>query len=147
LLSGAGLWRILDQTPQIAHAKAPQPANGLRYVRVSGTPAQGYVKPELAERGRLRNGQDIVVVPLLSAGSGGVFFALVYTRLMSKAHFVDYISSRSGHLETSIRDGELEAVMPVYESTDAQCCPSRHRTQVYTLRGSHLERIRSTVHR
>lgn len=146
-MCGTELWRIIEGTPQIERVKDPLPTSRFRYIRVRGTQAAGYVVPRLVERGRLRNGQEVLIVPLPSGGSGGVFYALLYTRLGSALRFVGYIPARSGHLQLSIRNGELVATTPVYGAMDPNCCPSRHRSEFYTLRGLHLQPIRSTVQR
>jgi hypothetical protein len=103
-------------------------------IAVFDGPDDGY----RAQRGFMRNGQETVLVPLASGGSGGVFATLVFTRVNGVRRYVGYIPSRSGHLAIRVQDGVLEARAPIYASSDPQCCPSRERYTTYTLDGIQL---------
>lgn len=110
-------------------------------VGVKGTHVYGYINRSIVDNGTLSNGQEVLVVPIVSGGSGGVFDTLLYTEFAGKTRFVGYIPSVSGHLDVHVSEGRLLVVTPVYGQGDAQCCPHAHHTVEYTLRGVRLVMI------
>lgn len=131
------LW--LHSTARIELTRGKLPAGETATVAsVRGTGVSGFIgRPQDALDGHLANGQEIMVLPLVSGGSGGIFYALLFTRLRSDISFVGYLRS-NGHLFIFLSHGTLHIVRPVYGLNDAQCCPSKHDYQIATLHGTHL---------
>jgi hypothetical protein len=92
--------------------------------------------------GYLSSGQEVMVVPLGSGGSGGVFDALLFIRLGGKIRFVSYIPS-NGHLDIFLVDGILRVTTPNYRNGDPNCCPASHHYEIDTLHGIRLIKIRN----
>lgn len=106
---------------------------------VRGTNVSGFVNLEIEDDGILSNGQEVLIVPLVSGGSGGVFDALLYTRYGSDPfRFVGFVPSESGHLMIFLNEGRLVVETPIYKRDDAQCCPSGHKWKAYTLNGTRM---------
>ena len=100
--------------------------------------------PEYDDYGYLKNGQDLLIVPLGSGGSGGVFYALLFTGVTSsRPRFVGYVPSTGGHLDAHIAEGRLVVSTPNYGPGDPNCCPSGHTVTTYALNGITLAKIES----
>jgi hypothetical protein len=135
--------QILAATPQIEREHPPQNLP-FAYYRLKGTDVSGFVIPNIVGDGYLSNRQEVLVVPLDSGGSGGVFHVLLWTRVAGAAwHFAGQIASPDGRLGVSIDNGDLVAVIPVYAPNDADCCPSSLRRVRYTLDGTALRQIQA----
>ena len=113
------------------------------FVRVSGTEASGWIVPAVVGHGFLANDQEVMIVPLESGGSGGVFTTLLFTRVGGRVQFVGIIPSPSGHLDVSLSEGALLVRTPVYKSHDPNCCPSMIHYERDTLRGTKLVKLGS----
>jgi len=138
--SESDVW--LRLTSQITEqAPGPDPTIALRYVRVRGSEVAGYASPDFATHGFLRNGQEIVAIPLASGGSMGVAASLIFTVVDGHRRFVGYLPSPQGHLDVSIREGRLEQSTPIYGPKDPNCCPSRHRIEAFLLHGIRLVKV------
>jgi hypothetical protein len=135
---------VLASTPQIEH-KQPAGSDGKNaFYVVRGTQASGFAIPSLVDDGYLTNGQEVLIVPLDSGGSGGVFATLLYTRVLGKTwQYVGYLPSQNGHLNVHIEQGTLVAVTPIYASGDPNCCPSKQHHVRYSLVGTKLKQIAS----
>jgi hypothetical protein len=132
----------LKTSPQVVRQKAPMTLDkSMDYVVLQGTTIAGYIDPGSVVRGKLRNGQDVMVVPLVSGGSGGVFYSLLYTVVSAKTRFAGYIPSHDGHLDVRLSGGRLEVRTPVYGPGDANCCPSKFHVEHDTLDGIRLVKL------
>lgn len=129
----------LHSTPRIQLTKGRLPSGTLATVAtVKGTHVGGFVSwPQGALDARLASGQEVMVLPLASGGSGGIFYALLFTRIHGAITFVGYLHS-NGHLFVYLSQGTLHIVRPVYALNDAQCCPSKHDYQIGTLHGTRV---------
>ena len=108
-------------------------------IELRGSDVRGWVVPSLALDGALVNGQEVMVLPLVSGGSGGVFTALLFTKLGGKARFVGYVPSPNGHLDIALDDGMLLIRTPIYgPGSGGNCCPSDFHFERATLRGIRL---------
>ena len=96
---------------------------------------------ETLSYGFLHDGQDLLIVPLGSGGSGGVFVDLLFTSVMSKPYFIGVVPSEPGHLQVSIADGQILVETPVYKATDPNCCPSAKHFIRYNLKRHALVKI------
>jgi hypothetical protein len=123
--------------------RRPSPSTTLSfpYYAIEGTDVQGYLDEDLLDYGYLANGEDVLIVPLESGGSGGVFDTLLFTSLGSAPRFVGYLPSASGHLDVHIAQGRLIARTPVYRTNDPNCCPSAHHVTSYTLENGQLKKV------
>ena len=137
-ISNVTLFRMLDATPQLKRNTKVAALGAWRYYDVRDTNAAGYVNPELETYGYLASGADVLIVPLISGGSGGVFYTLLYTRLRSKPTFIGYVPSKTGHLDVSIHEGKLLVTTPIYRGNDANCCHSAKHDMTYALDGISL---------
>ena|SRR5215469_13044808 len=141
LFARADIGNLLDATDQL---KRCDPHNGLKCYSVRGTTVQGFVNETIEDDGFLANGQEVLIVPLVSGGSGGVFNTLLYTRSGHDPYrFVGYVPSKDGHLDVYLDEGRLIVVTPVYKDSDAQCCPSSRSVKAYTLDGIKLKLLES----
>ena len=139
-LLAAVVAQLFATTPQIRRLRSAPAPNGSPYYRLNGTDIAGFVVPSLVDEGRLRNGRDLLVVPLDSGGSGQVFGALVWTRATGEAwRFAGSVPSPNGRLVIRIEGGVLVAALPDYGPGDADCCPSRHRYERFTVNRQKLE--------
>ena len=126
--------RGITQTP-------PMPDSGGRpEYQVAGAQMGGFVSPELVDDGFLANGQEVLIVPLLSGGSGGVFTTLLWTRTANGGawKFVAPLQSGAGHLAVYIVSGKLNVITPIYVGNDPNCCPSNHHHEIDTIQGTKL---------
>lgn len=134
--------RVASLLADTAQLTSCAPANGFACYRVKGTDIDGYVNPGIEDDGYLSNGQEVLIVPLVSGGSGGIFDSLLYTRTGSVPfRFVGYVPSESGHLLIYINGGQLIVQTPTYKPDDPQCCPSGHEWKAYTLDGIHMRQV------
>lgn len=133
-VSQAEINEWLHSTPRIRLTRGRLPAGSAATVAsLDGTTVSGFVsRPDGALDGLLSNGQEVMVLPLVSGGSGGVFYAFLFTRINGVVTFVTALHS-NGHLFTFLLDGALHIETPIYGINDAQCCPSRHDYRIITL--------------
>ena len=135
----------LASTNKVVRAPAPggmHPDGPSEFVRVAGTDVSGWIADTVGH-GFLANDQEVMIVPLVSGGSGGVFTTLLFTRLGGRVQFVGIIPSPSGHLDVSLSEGRLLVRTPVYKAGDANCCPSAIHYERDTLRGTKLVKLES----
>jgi hypothetical protein len=124
------------------------PPGGMRltpraeHVSVAGANVEGWIDPDEARRGRLANGQEVMIVPVESGGSGAAFDALLFTRLAGRVRFVGLIPSPNGHLDVALSHGAIVVRTPVYKAGDANCCPSGFHWERDTLRGMTLVKLK-----
>ena len=130
----------LASSPKIVREKPPaSAANRSRYVSVKGVDeSTGWVDPSLVTDGFLADGQRVMIVPIDSGGSGGVFTALLFTRIGGMTRFVGTLPSPAGHLGVSLEGGRIVIRTPVYGASDPNCCPSALHYERATLRGTRL---------
>lgn len=110
------------------------------FATVSGSDVGGYVA-NVSIDGYLNNGQEVMVVPLGSGGSGGIFDSLLFIRLNGKVRFIGYVPSANGHLDIALADGALRVRTPIYRIGDPQCCPLKPHYEIDTLRGIRLVKL------
>ncbi len=133
---------LIASTPQIKPAVPAVPNyNGFKSVDVRGANVGGFVIPASIDDGFLATGQEVLIVPLNSGGSGGVFTTLLWTKQSGVWKFVGYIPSTNGHLSVYIEAGQLNVVVPVYGTGEPNCCPSKHRYTTYTLNGIRMKQV------
>lgn len=132
----------LASSPKIVREKPPIPPTDAvrfpRYVSVKGDGSTGWLSPDLVTDGFLANGQRVMMVPIVSGGSGGVFTALLFTQIGGTTRFVGTLPSPAGHLGVSLEAGRILIRTPVYGAGDANCCPSAQHYERATLRGTRL---------
>lgn len=115
---------------------------GAPYVSVVGANVEGAIDPAEALRGVLKNGQEVMIVPIESGGSGAVFDTLLFTRLGGRTRFVGIIPSPNGHLHVALTGGVIVVRVPIYKSGDPNCCPSGFHWEHDTLRGLRLIKLK-----
>jgi hypothetical protein len=120
---------------------APTPGSPYPYYAVDGSGAEGFLNPSLDDYGFLANGTDILIVPMMSNGSGGIMYTLLFTSVATKPAFIGYVPSTSGHLNVYIDEGRLMVETPVFKGKDFSCCPSGHHMVVYNVVGTTLQKI------
>lgn len=136
LFTRLGVAEILSHTPQLRQCAG---RFGLACYAVRGTSVGGFINPASEDDGFLANDREVLVIPLISGGSGGVFDALLYTRSGTGAfRFVGYVPSPQGHLLIYLNGGRIIVRTPIYKSGDAECCPSSEHWKIYTLNGIRL---------
>jgi hypothetical protein len=131
---------LLQTTPALVSA-APAGGSRQRQVRVLGTATSGFVKSDAVDDGFLSTAQEVLILPLDSGGSGGVFTTLLWTRIARAWKFVGYLPSKAGHLSVYLQRGRLNVVTPIYASGDPNCCPSKHHHEIDTLQATRLIRL------
>lgn len=131
-----GVAKLLASVPAISS----ELVQGRRVYTVKGASSGGFVWPDTIDDGYLANGQEVLIVPLLSGGTGGVYTTLLWTRLDGAWKFVGYIPS-DGHLLVTLQGGKINVVRPIYKASDARCCPSKRSVEVDTLDGIVLRLI------
>lgn len=135
------LTRALAATPLIKRdASLSGTLNGWPYYNVRGRSLGGFVADAEVDYGYASNGADLLIVPLESGGSGGVFTTLVFTSIRRHPRLVGTIASPGGHLSVFIRRGEVTAQSPVYGPDDPNCCPSALSYAQYAFDGLRLTR-------
>lgn len=101
----------------------------------------GYLVPEGAHDGALRDGTYVLAVPLDSGGSGGTFTQIVFAgRTAQTVSYVGYIQS-GGHLSVSVADGAIIAQFPYYGDDSPNCCPKKYVVQTYSVHGGGLVKL------
>jgi hypothetical protein len=140
---------LVKATPQLKIDRSVPPSSTFDpkshpYVDVLGAPEGqaigGYVISELAHRGTLTSGCDVLAVPLDSGGSGGVFTQIVFARRGHASFaYVGHIDS-AGHLAVQLKGGKLVATLPFYAARDPNCCPSKFIAATYSIRDGKLRR-------
>ena len=110
-----------------------------RYISVKGVSGStGWVDPETVTDGFLANGQRVMMVPIESGGSGGVFTQLLFTQVGGATRFVGTLPSAAGHLDAYIDGGHIILRTPTYGANDPNCCPSGLHFERATLHGIRL---------
>lgn len=143
LASTADVLPWLQSAPRIQLSRERAPAGTMMLTAsIRSSDAKGFVLSDYITHGFLANGQEVMVIPLGSGGSGGVFYSLLFTRINGAIRFVGYVPSPQGHLDISIAEGNLRIRTPVYSVGDPNCCPSHHHMQLATLSGISLVTIR-----
>jgi hypothetical protein len=105
-----------------------------------GADAVGYLDTTIVDYGYTRDGLGVLIVPLPSGGSGGVFTTLLFTGTGRVPHYVGKLDSQ-GHLDVFLDQGLINARVPVYGPNDPQCCPSGHKNTRYRIEGTKLIKI------
>jgi hypothetical protein len=140
------LFKILDETPKLERSPSDEPKT--RSYKVIGTDVRGYINPDIDDYGFLKNGQDLLIVPFASGGSGGVFDALLFTGVKTdKPRFIGYVPSPNGHLEIGISEGRLIVSTPNYGPGDSSCCPSSRDIITYAIDGITMTKLSSRTAR
>jgi hypothetical protein len=107
----------------------------------TGGDAVGYLDESAVDQGLTREGTEILIVPLPSGGSGGVFTTLIFANPRTRRpNLVGKLDS-TGHLGVFLSTGRINAVTPIYGPNDPQCCPSGQKTVRYRLAGAKLVKI------
>jgi hypothetical protein len=115
---------------------------GRQYVSVKGDgDGLGYIDAATIDYGYQVDRTDVLIVPLWSGGSGGVFTTLVFTTYKGVQHYVGRIDSQ-GHLDVHLSAGMIAAVTPVYGPRDPQSHPSGYRTARYAIHDGRLLHLR-----
>lgn len=128
---------LLATTPGIVS----QTVGGRLQYTVKGTSGVGgFADPSTVDDGYLSDGQEVLIVPLGSGGSGGVFTALLWTNIGGAWKFVGSVPS-NGHLRIYVNEGKLVIVTPIYRDGDPQCCPSKYHYAISTLAGVRLKTL------
>jgi hypothetical protein len=112
------------------------------YVSVVGANVEGSIDPAEARRGILKNNQEVMLVPIESGGSGGIFDTLLFTRLGGRTQFVGIIPSPGGHLDVAVEGGVIVVRVPIYKAGDPNCCPSGFHWERDTLHGLKLIKLK-----
>ena len=137
ILSQSQLLAIVRRSPQL-HLET---IGGRPYVGFKNGPSgAGYLDATILDYGQQRDTRDVLIVPLPSGGSGGVFTTLLFTNAKKNATYVGRIDS-DGHLDVHLSAGVLTAVMPVYGPRDPQSSPSGHKIVRYRIAGKQLVKI------
>lgn len=114
------------------------------YVNIRSAPEGtigGYLAPEGARDGTLRDGTYVLAVPLDSGGSGGVFTQVIFAgRSVSSIAYVGYLGS-GGHLSVTIDGGVIVAQLPYYGDDSPNCCPKKYVVQTYGVRDGSLVKL------
>ena len=147
VISRTRLAAALASSSQIHVCSDKPPFGNARCVAVGQGQYRGFLMPETLSYGYLHDGQDLLIVPLGSGGSGGVFVDLLFTSVMSKPYFIGVVPSETGHLQVSIADGQILVETPVYKGNDPNCCPSAKHFIRYNLRRNALVKIDEFEHR
>jgi hypothetical protein len=146
----AQILALVKATPKLKIDTSVPPSEAFNaktnpYVNVLGVPegqaVGGYVLGAEAQRGTLKDGTNVIAVPLESGGSGGVFTQILFARRGAASYaYVGYISS-GGHLDVRVKGGNLVATLPYYGANDPNCCPSKMIVQTYAIAGGKLKQI------
>ncbi|MGB8797748.1 MAG: hypothetical protein WCC70_09375 [Candidatus Aquilonibacter sp.] len=106
------------------------------YVRLVDEHQQvgGYVDADSASIGLVAGATQVMSVPLVSGGSGGIFTQILFARDVQDAtpYYLGAISS-GGHLEVNITYHGVVAIYPDYAAGDPNCCPSKYSSDTYTI--------------
>jgi len=107
----------------------------------------GFIDRTSFDYGALVNGADVLIVPMDSGGSGGVFTTLLFTSVRTHPLFVGPINSDTGHLDVHLARGQILVVTPIYAKTDPNCCPSGHHFVRYALEDGKLVKVEEGQYR
>jgi hypothetical protein len=135
----------LSETPQLERVGPFAGASGYRAYHVRGTNIEGFVIPSEVQQTFVIPGQQVLLVPFESSGTGGMFATLVWAYERGTWHYAGYIASPNGHLRLRPEGRYLQALTPVYKSSDANCCPSARRLTRYTLRDTKVVAVDSVA--
>jgi len=137
---------LMASTPQVKPEAPPSypGAAGHHWYTVQGAASDGFTIRDQSFGGTLANGQTVYLVSLDTGGSGGVFVALLWTKVAGKTKFVGIVPSSSGHLVADFVNGQLVFKTPVYGPSDPNCCPSAIQTERDTLNGTRLVKLSVT---
>ncbi len=141
VISKARLDAALASSSKIHFCTSKPPSENARCISVDKTPYQGFLFLDELDYGYLHDGQDLLIVPLPSGGSGGVFVDLLFTSVMTKPYFIGVVPSEAGHLEVSILSGKIVVETPVYKESDPNCCPSAKHFVRYDMKRHALVKI------
>ena len=112
--------------------------SGRQYVSIKGDgAAPGYLDAAAIDYGYQVDRTDVLIVPLISGGSGGIFTTMIFTTYKGIQHYVGRIDSQ-GYLDVHLSAGLITAVTPVFGPHDAQARPSGHRTEHYAIHDGRL---------
>jgi hypothetical protein len=137
ILSQARLISLVDKAPQLKGSEI----DGKPYVAIlPATDGTGYLDASLVDYGYTIDGRDVLIVPLVSGGSGGVFTTILFTTIDGKPTYAGHIDS-DGHLDVHLSLGLINAVTPTYGPNDPQASPSGHQTVRYRLKGATLVKV------
>jgi hypothetical protein len=115
-----------------------KPIGGRPYVSVKGDgDALGYLDAAALDYGYQVDKTDVLIVPLVSGGSGGVFTTLIFSTVGRRPVYIGKIDS-NGHLDVHLSQGVIDAVTPTYGPHDPQARPSGHHTVRYAVHGGKL---------
>jgi hypothetical protein len=115
--------------------------SGRAYVSVKGDGDQlGYLDAAALDYGYQVDKTDILIVPLISGGSGGVFTTLIFTTVRRTPAYIGKIDSE-GHLDVHLSQGVINAVTPTYGPNDPQARPSGHHIVRYAVHAGKLVKI------
>lgn len=148
---GAAFGAVLPQTRIDAalavahlHRKTIPTSVQFPYYQLGTSETEGYVDPDTLDYGYLANGADLLIVPLDSGGSGGVFTTALFTKLhATPPQYVGTVGSADGHLAVYLQGGRIIVQTPVYGPSDANCCPSGQHFVRYTLADGKLKKLDS----
>ena len=129
--------RLLNSTPGISSSMQ----GGRRVYSLRGVSPGGFVQPTTVDDGFLANGQELLIVPLITGGSGGGFTTLLWARRAGPWSFVGSLQSGSGHLAVYLQNGQINVVTPIYEGNAPNCCPTKHHHATYALSGTKLMKL------
>jgi hypothetical protein len=106
----------------------------------------GYVDADSASIGLVAGAVQVMSVPLVSGGSGGIFTQILFARDVQGAtpYYLGAISS-GGHLEVNITYHGVVATYPDYAAGDPNCCPSKYSTDTYTIVDRKLKLLSHTA--
>jgi hypothetical protein len=141
VLPQARIDAALASAKNVHRRPPPNPGRPYPYYTVDGSDAKGYLNPALDDYGYLANGTDVLILPLMSDGSGGIMYTLLFTSIATKPAFIGYVPSPQGHLNVYIDEGRLLVETPVFVGNDLSCCPSVHHVVVYDVVGAALKKI------
>lgn len=144
-LSGPALMRLVRSAP--VRLATPPAAGALRQsclgptrILITGRAAQGLVDSMLIVRGRLNNGMQVTLVPILSGGSGGIFETLLFTGEPGIERYVATLRGvEPGHLRVSIDRGYVVERSP--QDSTANCCWKHDYVRRSTVAGGRVRVI------
>ncbi len=137
IISQQRLEEIVKETPGLSLSHL----SGRAYVSVHGDGDQlGYLDAAALDYGFQVDSTDVLIVPLISGGSGGVFTTLIFTTTHRTPTYVGKIDS-AGHLDVHLSQGVINAVTPTYGPHDPQAFPSGHRTVRYAVSRGALVKV------
>jgi len=112
--SGAGLVALLEKAP-LRRAAGTGPNSG------RGPRRLGFGRRQWITEGCLRAGVPVVIVPVISGGSGGVFRTLVFVASHRGPRYVAILRGvEPGHLRVDVEDGFIVERSP--QDPESNCC-------------------------